>query len=43
MDGGLSPEVPSLLWNYLADADIRLKDAEYATLQDRRCGFWFNT
>jgi hypothetical protein len=32
--GGLSPEVPSLLWNYLADADIRFKDSKYAELQD---------
>lgn len=33
---GLSSEVPSLLWNYLADADIRFKDTEYASLQDRQ-------
>jgi hypothetical protein len=36
MKGGLSPEVPSILWNYLADADIRFKDAKYADLQDRQ-------
>jgi hypothetical protein len=36
MKGGLSSEVPSILWNYLADADIRFKDAEYASLQDRQ-------
>jgi hypothetical protein len=34
--GGLSPELPSLLWNYLADADIRMKDEQYAELQDRQ-------
>lgn len=34
--GGLSPDVPSILWNYLADADIRFKDAQYADLQDRQ-------
>lgn len=33
---GLSPEVPHFLWHYLADADIRLKDAEYAAMQNRR-------
>ena len=36
VQGGLSPEVPSILWNYLADADVRFKDAEYADLQDRQ-------
>lgn len=36
MKGGLSSEVPSILWNYLADADIRFKDTEYANLQDRQ-------
>lgn len=36
MKGGLSPEVPSILWNYLADADIRFKDTEYASLQERQ-------
>jgi hypothetical protein len=34
--GGLSSELPSLLWNYLADADIRMKDERYAELQDRQ-------
>jgi hypothetical protein len=33
---GLSPEVPSLLWHYLADADIRFKDEAYADLQDHQ-------
>ena len=28
--GGLSPKVPSFLWHFLADADIRLNDKEYA-------------
>lgn len=36
VSGGLSPDVPSLLWNYLADADIRFKDSSYAELQDRQ-------
>lgn len=36
MEGGLSPEVPSILWHYLADADIRFRDSEYAALQDRQ-------
>lgn len=36
MQGGLSPEVPSFLWHYLADADIRAKDPKYAALQDRQ-------
>jgi hypothetical protein len=31
---GLSPEIPSILWRYLFDADIRLKDDKYAQLQD---------
>ena len=34
--GGLSPEVPSLLWNYLADADIRFKSAKCADLQNQQ-------
>jgi hypothetical protein len=34
--GGLSSEVPSLLWNYLADADVRLKDSVYGDLQNRQ-------
>ncbi|MCZ2153969.1 MAG: hypothetical protein LC114_08745 [Bryobacterales bacterium] len=34
--GGLSPEMPSILWHYLADADIRAKDEKYAALQDRQ-------
>ena len=36
MKGGLSPEVPSVLWQYLADADIRFRDSKYADLQDRQ-------
>lgn len=36
VDGGLSPEVPAFLWNYLADADIRLKDPVYRDLQNRQ-------
>lgn len=36
VDGGLSAEVPAFLWNYLADADIRLKDAVYRDLQNRQ-------
>ena len=31
---GLSPEVPSFLWHFLADADIRFKDKEYADTQN---------
>jgi hypothetical protein len=31
---GLSPEVPSILWHYLFDADTRFKSEEYAQLQD---------
>src|SRR5688572_11586267 len=34
--GGLSADVPHFLWHYLADADIRLKDKDYADLQQRR-------
>lgn len=35
-DGGLSALVPHFLWHYLADADIRMKDAVYASLQDAK-------
>ena len=34
--GGLSREVPSFLWHYLADADVRFKDVKYAELQNRQ-------
>lgn len=34
-EGGLSPVMPHFLWHYLADADVRLKDSEYAELQNR--------
>jgi hypothetical protein len=33
---GLSPEVPSILWHYLFDADTRFKSGKYAELQDRQ-------
>lgn len=36
VDGGLSSEAPAFLWNYLADADIRLKDSVYRDLQNRQ-------
>lgn len=29
-------DVPHFLWHYLADADIRMKDEEYAEMQNRR-------
>lgn len=28
--------VPHFLWHYLSDADIRMKDEEYAEMQNRR-------
>lgn len=34
--GGLAPEIPEVLWHYLADADIRLKSQEYADVQNRQ-------
>lgn len=33
---GLGAEVPEFLWHYLADADIRLKDASYGESQDQK-------
>jgi hypothetical protein len=29
-------EVPHFFWHYISDADIRLKDLDYARLQDER-------
>ncbi len=30
----IGSDVPEILWHYLADADIRLKDIEYGRLQE---------
>ena len=32
---GVSEYIPEFLWHYLADADIRMKDKQYADLQNR--------
>ncbi len=35
-DHELLLEAPHFLWHYLSDADIRMKDEEYAEMQNRR-------
>lgn len=34
---------PHWLWHYLADADIRLKDADYAAIQRERLMDWLRS
>lgn len=34
--GGLASSMPHFVWHFLADADIRSRDADYAALQNQR-------
>ena len=35
-ESGLMIDAPHFVWHYLSDADIRMKEPEYAEMQNRR-------
>ena len=41
-EGGLGPTVPHLLWHFLSDADLRMKDSMYGSLQHKQISILIN-